>query len=143
MIFQTTNKILCEFFKLLGKYPNSIESHEKVLNFIPEKYHRYFLRGLIDGDGCFYINEKNYSYQFNISSRYEQDWDYLKKYFQEELQVISSIYRREHENSKSSILRITDLENLKKLIIYLYNEVDEIFLERKFIKSKEILLHCK
>ena len=39
----------------LGKYPHSSESHEKILNYIPKKYHIWFIRGLIDGDGNFYI----------------------------------------------------------------------------------------
>jgi len=73
MIFQTTNKNICSFFKEMGKYPHSIDSHEKILNHIPKEYHPYFLRGLIDGDGNFYINLENYCYQFSIASRYEQD----------------------------------------------------------------------
>jgi len=37
------------------------------------------------------------------------------------------------------MLRITNLDNLNKLIYYLYNNNDEIYLNRKFNKAMEII----
>lgn len=52
--FYSDNDIINILYSL-GKYPHSSENHEKIFKYIPEKYHIWFIRGLIDGDGCFYI----------------------------------------------------------------------------------------
>ena len=73
IIFQTTNKNLCDFFIKMGKYSKSSESHEKILNHIPKEYHSHFLRGLIDGDGCFYIGNEDKHIQFSLSGNLDQN----------------------------------------------------------------------
>jgi len=35
----------------------SYNSADKILSKIPNSLHHYFFRGLIDGDGCFYLNK--------------------------------------------------------------------------------------
>ena len=72
MSFYCSSSKICDFLASLGKYPNSTESHEKMITYIPEEYHTWFLRGYIDGDGCFYFNEKRNSVQFSIcGSKYQ------------------------------------------------------------------------
>lgn len=131
--FKTGSQKAAEWFKKLGKYPKSIESHEKILNYIPKEYHRYFLIGLIDGDGCFYV--KDSTVQFSISSRYEQDWSYLL----EELKKYNPIISTETtKTGNSSILRITNIMNVRRLIKDLYANVN-IGLSRKRDKMNQIL----
>ena len=56
MSFYVTDKVVTDLFYSLGKYPKSSESHEKILRYLNNKdLIIYFLRGLIDGDGNFYI----------------------------------------------------------------------------------------
>jgi len=55
MTFYYSDSNITNLLYNLGKYPHSSESHEKILTYIPEKYHIWFIRGLIDGDGNFYI----------------------------------------------------------------------------------------
>ena len=80
--FFFNNKEMAQFFIKNGKYSNTVESHKKILKYIPDEYKIYFLRGLIDGDGCFYAQKPNKKWrnnapQFTIAGRYEQDWDAL------------------------------------------------------------------
>lgn len=141
--FFFNNKELANFFIENGKYSNTIESHEKILNIIPNEYKIYFLRGLIDGDGCFYgqkPNKKwnNISLQFTIAGRYDQDWGYLIDYLKE-LGINMTIKKRTHKNSKSSIIRSTSPKEIEQLINKLYEVDDKIYLQRKYEKSHLIV----
>ena len=141
--FFFNNKEMAQFFIENGKYSNTIESHKKILEYIPDDYKIYFLRGLIDGDGCFYAQKPNKKWhnnapQFTIAGRYEQDWDALCEYLKS-LGVNMTIKRRVHKTSKSSIIQTTSPKEIEILIDKLYLNEDNIFLERKFKKSKDII----
>lgn len=49
-------------------------SPNKILSLIPNELKNYFFRGWVDGDGCFYINEKTSASEFVMSGSFEQDW---------------------------------------------------------------------
>lgn len=136
MSFNFSSKEVVEFFKNMGKYSYSVESHEKILNHIPENLHKYFLRGLIDGDGCFYFNDK--ICQLYISGRIDQDWSYLIKKFYE-IGITFNINTENLESGKSSAIRATDISKIREFILYLYEENDGIYLTRKYEKAKELL----
>lgn len=124
----------------LGKYPNSVESHKKILEYIPEQYHIWFLRGLIDGDGCFYIRsyKNTVSRQFSIASSIKFDWEsLLQKLLLLGLPCTVSI--ESNNNGSSSHLRCSNSKNIKEFIKILYNEQDGIYLNRKYDKAKELL----
>lgn len=136
--------IFAEFLMKMGKYPKSCESHEKILQWIPEEYHVYFLRGIIDGDGCFYANTKNVNYnkhyyRFSLTGRYEQDWDFLIRVLTKI--GISKIIVKKRSGKKHSFsyIEICSLSDLKKLYVFLYAENDGIFLKRKYEKLKAII----
>lgn len=114
----------------------SYVSPNKVSEIIPLDYLKYFFRGIIDGDGCFYINKKNSTYQFSISSTYEQDWTFFYDFFKE-MNIKSSIVRRHQGSSKSSIIRICGRKQILIFINWLYSgyEVDNIGMKRKYEKS--------
>ena len=67
------HKISSELLKSLGKYAKSSESHQKIIEFIPEQYRNYFIRGFIDGDGCFYCVKNSTSITFSLCGNYNQD----------------------------------------------------------------------
>lgn len=122
--------------KSLGKYPNSIESHEKILNYIPKKYHIWFLRGLIDGDGCFYIHDygDTISRQFSITGSINFNWDFLKNLLKSyNLNCTINLSKSEHSNS--SRIRCTDSNSIKNFIKILYKDLDGIYLTRKYNKA--------
>lgn len=124
----------------LGKYPNSIESHKKILEYIPEQYHIWFLRGLIDGDGCFYIRsyKNTVSRQFSIASSIDFDWtSLLQKLLQ--LGLPCTVSTESNGSGSGSHLRCSNSKNIKEFIKILYNEQDGIYLNRKYNKAKELL----
>lgn len=138
--FFLNDKESVEILKKLGKYPKTVESHEKILNFIPEEYRVYFLRGLIDGDGCFYsgpANKKwnNNTIHFTIGARYNQDWDGLIRFTNNmglNLKVIQKI--NESKNTRYSCVRESNFEKIESFIKQLYEPNDGIFLRRKYDK---------
>lgn len=134
--FYYRDEYLFEFINSLGKYPNSTESHEKVLRFIPDEYLLYFLRGLIDGDGSYYLSDK--AVQFNIASAINQDWSYLqcilKKYGME-----TTVNKTESEKGNSSHLRCSNPSKIKAFLNVLYKVKDHIWLDRKYLKAQMIL----
>ena len=140
MSFQTTNKELKTFFTSMGKYPNTIESHEKILKYIPEEFKLYFIRGIIDGDGCFYYNKKRETsgHQFSISARFNQDWSYILKYLSS-IGVNCKTIVTETEKSKSSKIRCSNVYEIRNLISYIYECDDLIYLKRKKEKAFKIL----
>lgn len=125
----------------LGKYPKSSEGHEKIYNYINnEDLWIYFLRGLIDGDGSFYINEKGNYCQFTLSSNFNQDWSFLL----ENLKLYNPfISKQETSHGNSSCLRITGRDNLTNFINYLnYSEIT-IGLTRKQVKALDVIKFYK
>lgn len=134
--FAYRDKNISEFLKSLGKYPNSLESHKKILEYIPDNYLIYFLRGLIDGDGCWYLHKN--ILQFSIVAAYNFNWSNL----QEKLNSIglkTNVSNRASKHGNSSIIRATDSKNIKEFIKKLYKVNDGIWLNRKYNKIKEII----
>lgn len=135
--FRYRSKEIVQFFVSLGKYAHSVESHKKILNYIPECYHIYFLRGLIDGDGNFYSGNKG-CHQFSIASSINQDWDSLILEL-EKLGLNMSISTTSSSSGNSSHLRCSNTKNIKKFIEILYKVKDNIWLTRKYNKAMSML----
>lgn len=134
--FYYRDKNIAQILKSLGKYSNSKESHEKILKYIPEKYKNYFIRGLIDGDGCFYFNSNHV--QFSITNSINYDWIYLKDYLYNNYNLICSINNINSNHGNSSTLRASGKYNIIEFINKLYKIKDNIWLPRKFIKANFI-----
>jgi hypothetical protein len=140
------------FFNFLieNDYKNkSLVSPFKIIDIIPENLKHYFFRGLIDGDGCFYINQKQYTYQFTITSSYEQDWSYLENLLKN-YDIKYSICKRQSINKKtekmnrSSVLRITNKNDIKKFGEFIYKDYDsdQMGLNRKYKIFEQIKFKC-
>ena len=122
---------LKEFLTENGKYPKTSESHEKIMNKIPDEFLKYFIRGLFDGDGCFY--HKGTMRQVYISGNYDQDWGYLLKYFSD-----NGFNFKEHKQSgknKYSFIRCTTRNTISNFIHWLYDDEDDIDPHRKHDKA--------
>jgi hypothetical protein len=110
--FDISDKIFHDFLTHHYFLNKSIESPDLLVEKIKRENLKYFIRGVIDGDGCFYYNKKNYTRQLVITSTYEQNWNYLINYFQ----LIGCKYeiRRINNNkSKSSLIRVTNKDIIK------------------------------
>lgn len=137
MIFSVSDKKVGELLESLGKYPKSSENHRKIFNYINDDLMWiYFLRGLIDGDGNFYINEKEKYAQFTLASSFNQDWSFLL----ENLKNFNpNITQTSKDTGNSSVLRITGRENIINFIKYLRYDDITIGLLRKQEKALKII----
>lgn len=69
----TNNKFLKDFLVENG-FTEKEKGLDRILKIIPEKFLPAFFAGLIDGDGCFYINKEKGIHSFTLCSCYEQEW---------------------------------------------------------------------
>ena len=90
----------------------SFKSPDKIISIIPKSNLKYFIRGIADGDGCFYYNKKQYLRHFCIASTYEQDWNYMTNILNN-INCSFVINKTKKERSKSSIIRVTNKDILK------------------------------
>lgn len=140
MTFFIKDEEVCSKLFELGKYPKTIESHSKIINFIPNEYRIFFLRGLIDGDGCFYSGPankkwKNNTVHFTIGSRYEQDWSGLIDYCMELGFSLVPIKRiAKNKKDKNSCVRSSNFASIEAFVKKLYEDDSKICLKRKFDK---------
>jgi hypothetical protein len=136
----TNNKRIYNFLVDNDYDKKSKVSADKILNKIPNELKHYFFRGLIDGDGCFYYNEKNNLKQFILISTHEQDWGYFESLCNQ-LEIKYTIKRIINKKSSYSIVRITNKSGINKLGSYIYGnfEYDKIGLIRKYDKFISII----
>lgn len=146
MLASINNRPLYEFLVLHDYKDKSGISANKILKYIPTNLYKYFFRGLVDGDGSFYINKKHYVRHFICASSYNQDWSYFENLLKA-LEIPYRIDRRSHINktgkeNKQSTLRITCKLGITRWGDYIYDNyvTDQIGLHRKFKKYQEI---CK
>lgn len=134
---RVSDKKISFLLESLGKYPNSFESHKKIMEYLgKEELQKMFLRGLIDGDGSFYWNEKEKYAQFTLASSYNQDWSFLKKFLENfNPHIVKDIC----SSGKSSVLRITGRDNIVNFIQFLQYDSKSIGLKRKVDIANKIL----
>jgi len=136
----SSNKILVDFLLSHGFGPHTFNSADSILSLLPDYLKKYWFRGLIDGDGCWYINKRNKAYQFSLSGSYEQDWTYFKNYLKS-FDIKYGIQKRIVPNgNKYSMVRITNKKDIIKFgdIIYENYSKDNLGLFRKYNKYLQI-----
>lgn len=125
------NKFIALDFDKKGLIPP-----EKLLTRIPKKKQYLFYRGYIDGDGCFYITNK--AKHFFIGSTYNQNWSHIKQLFKKlninKYNIQQSTSKLGH---KASRIRISNLDGVKKIAQYIYQDRLDIGLKRKYEKVKD------
>jgi len=143
-LIRTSNKLLASFLIENNYGPHNIKSADKILELIPNNLHQYWFRGLIDGDGCWYLNIKNSCRQFSLAGSYEQDWSYFENLL-DKLDIKYSTQRRIQKRknkkpTKSSTVRINNKKDIIKLGNYIYQNYgqDKTGLQRKYNKYLEI-----
>ena len=100
---------------------------------VPDNLFFDFLRGYIDGDG--YISNNNGYIHVGLVSHNNE----ILKYIQDKLleyNIHSKIYLEERNNSHIYRFRCFKVEDVKKLLNHLYEDVNSQKLERKYEKYK-------
>lgn len=140
----TSNKEFVDFLIKHGYSSKSSNSACSIISTIPENILQYWFRGLIDGDGCFYMSADKTNRQFCITSSYEQDWKYMEDVFKK----FSVRYKIKKQISKLgnkfSQMRVTSPFDIKSFGEWIYQnyENDKIGLPRKYEKWKLISESC-
>jgi hypothetical protein len=137
----TTNN--CEILAYLTEhnYTNkSFMSPCSIIQTLPKELIKYFLLGVIDGDGCFYFNQKHFLRQFSIAGSLNQDWTAFENIFKE-LDIKYKINKKTNIKNGSSEIRVLNKINIKKIGDFIYDTInlDNIGLKRKYIKYLEII----
>lgn len=128
------NKIL-ESFDFKQK---SIMAPSKLLNEIPDELKNHFFRGYIDGDGSFSIYRKGKDVKFNITSTINQDWIFITDLFQK-IEISSyKIYEYNRKSGKSSSVIVSNKWDILKIGEYIYENSNDLRLERKYNKFIDI-----
>lgn len=143
-----TNKKFSNFLKENDYCNKSLCDPKKIIHKIPPNIQNYFIRGLVDGDGCFYINKKNYIRRFTLAGSYNQNWSAIIKIFNK-LKIKHShnkcnkFVKENNVFHKSSTIEINNKSSIVKLANYLYGNNFDFGLRRKFNKCMQILKSYK
>lgn len=134
-----SNALLGLSLKNYGYKTNRKSFPNKLLNNISTEFRHYWWRGFSDGDGCFYINKKNYTRHYSMCACFDFNWLETKKLFNK-LGIKYKIAKRIQKPSKHSVIRISNRGDIVKLGNYLYQNYpkDGIGLKRKYSKFLEI-----
>ena len=124
-----------KFVEDLLQYMTFNKTQKLVIPKIDEKYIRDYIRGFIDGDGCFYINKNNPKKKnLEIVAFDETILLDIQNEFSKN-GIVSKIYTKQNGNKK---LGVYSNNSLMKLYHYLYDDAT-IFMKRKHEKSLKIL----
>lgn len=135
LTYMINNRELCKYLHSFDYSFKSLKSPDKILNIIPEKLKKYFIRGWIDGDGCFYFYKKEYIRQFSLSGAYNTDWSYFENLCKN-LNIKYNIKRVFNTKTSYSVVRISNKNDIKKLGDLIYDDylIDKMGLYRKYLK---------
>lgn len=136
-IIHTTNKHIHEFLTYHNYGPNNSNSACSIVSLLPDNLQKYWFRGLIDGDGCWYISPQKYC-QFILSGRFDQNWLFFENLL-EYLNIKYSKYIKQKSKHKYSCIRITNRHDVISLGDFIYGKnYDKIGIYRKYTKYKTI-----
>lgn len=140
-IDKKTNKIVLRRTWELNSnkvYENFISlNFRKNLMSIPHEYISHFMRGLIDGDGCYSIKQnKNWIDSIFITSDYNQDWSFLLNIKEIKNHIIKRLIK---SNGRVSLFYISGKKQDKiDFLKWIYQD-STFHLERKYNKINRFL----
>lgn len=137
--FYFSNHKLYNLMCSLDYINKSYKSFEKVFNYLPLEFHKYFIRGYFDGDGCIYLMKTRTTAQLWIGSTYEQDWDFFLNYFKLLNITFTLVKKIQTSKSKCSVVRLTKKSEIELFFKTIYLDDDGIYLKRKYDKFKTFM----
>lgn len=121
---------------VLGLNSNGIETNKTLKRTYPivnDKFFFDFLRGYIDGDGCYWKNKKNYYLHITCAT------DSVLRYIQNKLDSYNIKTQIYQERDRKYRLVCSNICSMKTLVNLLYPTKDIFCLTRKFEKIKSYL----
>lgn len=113
----------------------------KIINSLQPHELKYFFRGWIDGDGCFYHNKEHGLNQFYLSGTYDQEWSAAERFFTAYNIKYRIIRVITPDGNKYSNIRVIGIQNIKNLFNAVYGNIsdDDVYMPRKLLKCYEII----
>jgi len=109
----------------------------KNINAVPEEYISHFIRGLIDGDGCYSIKQnKNWIDSIFITSDYNQDWSFLSNIDKIKNHIIKRYVK---SNGKVSLFYISGNQQDKIDFLKWIYQNSSFHFDRKYNKIHKFL----
>lgn len=132
------SKILKERLIKIGCVPNKTFV-VKYPDIISKELHKHFIRGLIDGDGCVYIQKDKKRYLIDYTGTIELI-DGMIEVIKNELGITDFVKYKRHKDKKDNIwsFRITKPDDVVKFLNWIY-EGATLYLNRKYQYYLEIL----
>lgn len=125
----TSNKELFEFLAS-HNYLKKATAPCTIVGSMPINFVRFFVLGLLDGDGCWYFNDNNYLAQCVFTGAFNTDWSWLKKIL-EGMHVTYSIKSKFTKKQKYSQLIVAKHSHVKRLGEFLYSDHNIGFLRKR------------
>lgn len=123
----TNQRIVDDLKKLKIKYRKSLKEN---IPYVPHKYTKDFIRGIIDGDGSISFDKRNYP-TLNLCGG-AKTVNFVQKHFLSKFDIYSKIVKVRKNKRRRFIFYITYRANsAKTLIEYLYKD-SNLYLQRKF-----------
>lgn len=136
-IYSTRNKNLYDFLAAHNYENKSVESACSILSILPKKLHHYWWRGFFDGDGSIYVSKDKIQKQVKLAGSYHQNWTFAETLL-EEVGISFKVKRVTQKSGKYSIVQFNGIKSCQLFAQYIYQNYDEIGLQRKYNKFKLI-----
>ncbi len=103
---------------------------------IEEKFWSHFIRGVFDGDGCIFVGKKNASFSITGNRLFMNQ-------IQEVLMTECDLNRtklgvRNKEKQETATMTYGGINGIKRIYDYLYQDYDDLYIERKFQKFEKL-----
>lgn len=87
----------------------------------------HFVRGYMDGDGCIYKSTKSNAISLTSTNEF---CTYLQGYLRAKFDIYCGIYDASNHNGITKVLMISDKNNTKKFLDWIYEDA-ELYMQRK------------
>jgi len=130
-----SKKLIADASKNFNITPNKTFTYKFPQKIIEHKFVRHFIRGYVDGDGCFYFGDK--SNEFSVIGTYSFLKD-LKKVLVQKCDINPTKMPEQFKHSKAFRLRWSGNNQIGRIANFLYNNAT-IYLPRKRLKVEHLL----
>lgn len=128
-------KDICSLFRNNYNYDMKSLESPNFINEIPENLLYFFIRGIFDGDGCFYVSKDGIQKQCYLAGTYDQDWSWIENIFDKFNIKYITKRKIQKKTEKYSVIYIKR-KSIKLLGDFIYKNynIDNIGLTRKYNK---------
>lgn len=135
------DEIMVEQLKRLGCMPRKTTTNSfPTLEQLPEEYHRQFIRGVFDGDGSVFKSGRKIGIDITGTEQFLMGLRDVLEHNQILPKEPIYIYPSHAKNETIKRLNFTKKESIIKFFHYLYDDVQDFYLQRKKSKYEQLMM---